>query len=98
MDFIFENKIIICIIVGIITTYLFYSKQGETNIIEKNVSPELVSQTQTDIMPIYRDSDNVTPSILKGLGIGLLIYLILYFTDDNDNEVFNYIDIGEPTF
>jgi uncharacterized protein with PQ loop repeat len=80
MDFIFENKIIICIIVGIITTYLFYSK--DTNI------------ETTDTI----DTDNVTPSILKGLGIGLLIYLILYFTDDNDNEVFNYIDVGEPKF
>jgi uncharacterized protein with PQ loop repeat len=80
MDFIFENKIIICIIVGIITTYLFYSK--DTNI-----------ETTETI-----DTDNVTPSILKGLGIGLLIYLILYFTDDNDNEVFNYIDVGEPKF
>jgi hypothetical protein len=80
MDFIFENKIIICIIVGIITTYLFYSK--DTN------------NETTDTI----DTDNVTPSILKGLGIGLLIYLILYFTDDNDNEVFNYIDVGEPKF
>ncbi len=81
MNFIYENKIIICLVLGSILSYLFYMKDSSENK-DENDEPKI----------------NISSNLLKGFGIAIGIFSILYFTDDNDSEVFNYIETGEPSF
>jgi hypothetical protein len=79
MNFIYENKIVICLILGAILSYLFYMKDSSENKEEEK-------------------KIDIGANLLKGFGIAIGIFSVLYFTDDNDNEVFNYIETGEPSF
>ncbi len=79
MNFIYQNKFIISIILGAILSYLFYMKD--------------VSENKDNTQEI-----NINSNLTKGFGIAVGLFSILYFTDDKDNDVFNYIDTGEPDF
>lgn len=44
------------------------------------------------------DNKSLIANMWKALGISVILYLLLYFIEDNDEEVYNFIDTGEPKF
>jgi hypothetical protein len=82
MNILFKNKLLYSIIFAGIISYVFY-------IINKPESTEIKESSF---------KDDLISIIFKGAGIAVFIYLIMYFVEDNEEEVYNYIDTGEPDF
>ena len=55
-------------------------------------------QTDDDQMYINNDNQNKDYSLYVFLGVSLMIFGILQVTQDNIDEVFTEIDVGEPPF
>ncbi len=93
MNFLFKNKILFSIILAGIISYGFY-------IINKPTKNKLNSEMEANNVEIKEDSlkNDLISIVFKGAGIAVFIYLIMYFMEDNEEEVYNYIDTGEPDF
>jgi L-cystine uptake protein TcyP (sodium:dicarboxylate symporter family) len=75
MSLIYQNKFIICLLLALVLSYVFY-------VLEKDEEKK----------------NNLSAHMLKGVGISVVIFFILYATDENENEVFENIEVGEAPF
>ena len=83
MNFVYANKIVISLIISVIIGYILYIKQVSSN-------KELEEKKET--------TDIISSCLLKTAGIAVFIYGVLYFTEENEDEVYKFIDTGDPKF
>lgn len=92
MDILYNNKFIVSILLGLLTAVVFY------NFNKINHDKMNTIQTDDDQMYINNDNQNKDYSLYVFLGVSLIIFGILQVTQDNIDEVFTEIDVGEPPF
>jgi|TARA_Y100000389_G_scaffold69522_1_gene66161 hypothetical protein len=92
MDILYNNKFIVSILLGLLTAVVFY------NFNKINHDKMNTIQTDDDQMYINNDNQNKDYSLYVFLGVSLMIFGILQVTQDNIDEVFTEIDVGEPPF
>lgn len=92
MDILYNNKFIVSILLGLLTAVVFY------NFNKINHDKMNTIQTDDDQMYINNDNQNKDYSLYVFLGVSLMIFGILQVTQDNIDEVFKEIDVGEPPF
>ena len=92
MDILYNNKFIVSILFGLLTAVVFY------NFNKINHDKMNTIQTDDDQMYINNDNQNKDYSLYVFLGVSLMIFGILQVTQDNIDEVFTEIDVGEPPF
>ena len=104
---IYKNKFLFSVISASIISIFFYilnnrnSQNTQTIDIKDDSNSEmnLTEQSADLILKAEKKLKTDLISILtKGIGIAILIYMLMYFTEDNDDDVYNYIDVGEPKF
>ena len=92
MEILYNNKFIVSVLLGLLTAVVFYNfnkiNQDKMNTIE----------TDEDQIYINNDNQNKDYSLYVFLGVSLMIFGILQVTQDNIDEVFTEIDVGEPPF
>ena len=92
MDILYNNKFIVSILLGLLTAVVFY------NFNKINHDKMNTIQTDDDQMYINNDNQNKDYSLYVFLGVSLMIFGIIQVTQDNIDEVFTEIDVGEPPF
>ena len=85
-------EFIVSILLGLLTAVVFY------NFNKINHDKMNTIQTDDDQMYINNDNQNKDYSLYVFLGVSLMIFGILQVTQDNIDEVFTEIDVGEPPF
>ena len=85
MEVLYKNKFLLSIIIGFLIAIVFYNYNKINNkTLEYN-------ENNTD----NKNKDN---SLYLFLLVFSIIFIILYYTEDNVDEVYAEIDIGEPPF
>jgi|TARA_B110000259_G_scaffold188275_1_gene246143 uncharacterized membrane protein len=85
MEVLYKNKFLVSIIIGFLIAIVFYNYNKINNkTLEYN-------ENNTD----NKNKDN---SLYLFLLVFSIIFIILYYTEDNVDEVYAEIDIGEPPF
>lgn len=83
MNFVYANKIAFSFIVSVIIGYILYIKQVASN---------------KDLEEKKEVNDIISSSLLKTAGIAVFLYGTLYFTEENEDDVYKFIDTGDPKF
>ena len=92
MDILYNNKFLISLLLGLLTAVIFYNF-NKINHNKMNTIP-----TDDDQIYIKNDNQNKDYSLYVFIGVSLTIFGILQVTQDNIDEVFTEIDVGEPPF
>ena len=92
MEILYNNKFIVSVLLGLLTAIVFY------NFNKINHDKMNTIETDEDHIYINNDNQNKDYSLYVFLGVSLMIFGILQVTQDNIDEVFTEIDVGEPPF
>tara|TARA_B100000963_G_scaffold339253_1_gene336864 strand:+ start:4162 stop:4440 length:279 start_codon:yes stop_codon:yes gene_type:complete len=92
MEILYNNKFIVSVLLGLLTAIVFYNFN--------KINHDKMNTIETDEDQIYINNDNQNKdySLYVFLGVSLMIFGILQVTQDNIDEVFTEIDVGEPPF
>jgi len=92
MEFIYNNKFIVSIFLGLSVSILFfnYNKINHDNIDKLTDEQQLTN--------VNNDNRNKDYSLYIFLIVSILTFMILNMTQDNINDVFEEIDGGEAPF
>jgi|TARA_B100001057_G_scaffold445290_1_gene482865 predicted histidine transporter YuiF (NhaC family) len=92
MEILYNNKFIVSVLLGLLTAVVFYNFN--------KINHDKMNTIETDEDQIYINNDNQNKdySLYVFLGVSLMIFGILQVTQDNIDEVFTEIDVGEPPF
>ncbi len=83
MNFVYANKIVVTLVVSLVIGYILYIRQVSSN-------KEAEEKKET--------SDIISSSLFKAVGIAIFVYGVLFFTEENEDEVYKFIDTGDPKF
>tara|TARA_B100000401_G_C52258918_1_gene463443 strand:- start:194 stop:472 length:279 start_codon:yes stop_codon:yes gene_type:complete len=92
MEILYNNKFIVSILLGLLAAIVFY------NFNKINHDKMNTIETGDDEIYINNDNQNKDYSLYVFIGISLMTFGILQVTQDNIDEVFTEIDVGEPPF
>lgn len=81
----YDNKLIVSLIIGLTISLVFYNYNKINN--------ETMDNDEKN-----NNNKNKDNSLYLFLIVSILIYIILYFTKDNIDEVYNEIDTGDVPF
>lgn len=92
MDFLYNNKFLVSILLGLLISVVFYN-YNKINHDKMNTIP-----TEDDKIYINNDNQNKDYSLYVFLTVSIVTFGILQLTQDNIDEVFNEIETGEAPF
>jgi|TARA_B110000211_G_C13583761_1_gene337399 hypothetical protein len=92
MEVLYNNKFLVSILIGILISMVFYSY----NKIDNGKINTLPNGEDTPY--INNDNQNKDYSLYIFLIVSIIIFVILEFTQDNIDDVFNEIETGEVPF
>ena len=85
MELLYQNKFLVSLVIGSVISIVFYNYNKINN--------ETIDNEIDD-----NNNNNKDNSLYLFLIVSVLIFAILYFTEDNVDEVYNEIDTGEVPF
>tara|TARA_Y100000590_G_C14903419_1_gene707264 strand:+ start:233 stop:511 length:279 start_codon:yes stop_codon:yes gene_type:complete len=92
MDFLYNNKFLVSILLGLLISVVFYN-YNKINHDRMNTIPN-----EDDKIYINNDNQNKDYSLYVFLTVSIVTFGILQLTQDNIDEVFNEIETGEAPF
>jgi|TARA_S200000501_G_C20707748_1_gene692544 hypothetical protein len=92
MEILYNNKFLVSLLLGLLTAVIFY------NFNKINHDKMNTIQSEDDQIYIKNDNQNKDYSLYVFMGVSLTIFGILQVTQDNIDEVFKEIDVGEAPF
>ena len=92
MDFLYNNKFLVSILLGLLISIVFYN-YNKINHDRMNTIPN-----EDDKIYINNDNQNKDYSLYVFLTVSIVTFGILQLTQDNIYEVFNEIETGEAPF
>ena len=94
MEILYKNKFLVSISVGLLVSIVFYNYNMINN------EPIKYMNENDDVNEIYNPDENKNKdnSLYLFLAVSLVIFMALYFTEDNVDDVFQEIDTGEVPF
>lgn len=87
MELLYKNKFLVSVIIGCLIAVVFFNYN--------KINSDALEYSDNDVNNDNKNKDN---SLYLFLVVSTVIFGILYFTEDNVDEVYNEIDVGEPPF
>lgn len=87
MELLYKNKFLVSVIIGCLIAVVFFNYN--------KINSDALEYTDNEVNNDNKNKDN---SLYLFLVVSTVIFGILYFTEDNVDEVYNEIDVGEPPF
>ena len=87
MELLYKNKFLVSVNIGCLIAVVFFNYN--------KINSDAVEYTDNEVNNDNKNKDN---SLYLFLVVSTVIFGILYFTEDNVDEVYNEIDVGEPPF
>ena len=92
MEILYNNKFLVSILLGLLTSVVFY------NFNKINHDKMNTIENEEDEIYINNDNQNKDYSLYVFMGVSLITFATLQLTQDNVDEVFTEIDLGDPPF
>ncbi len=87
MELLYKNKFLVSVIIGCLIAVVFFNYN--------KINSDALEYSDNEVNNDNKNKDN---SLYLFLVVSTVIFGILYFTEDNVDEVYNEIDVGEPPF
>tara|TARA_Y100000389_G_scaffold10385_1_gene9677 strand:+ start:263 stop:526 length:264 start_codon:yes stop_codon:yes gene_type:complete len=87
MELLYKNKFLVSVIIGCLIAVVFFNYN--------KINSDALEYTDNEVNNDNKNKDN---SLYLFLVVSTVMFGILYFTEDNVDEVYNEIDVGEPPF
>jgi hypothetical protein len=87
MELLYKNKFLVSVIIGCLIAVVFFNYN--------KINSDALQYSDNDVNNDNKNKDN---SLYLFLVVSTVMFGILYFTEDNVDEVYNEIDVGEPPF
>tara|TARA_B100001093_G_C25930718_1_gene636746 strand:- start:39 stop:302 length:264 start_codon:yes stop_codon:yes gene_type:complete len=87
MELLYKNKFLVSVIIGCLIAVVFFNYN--------KINSDALEYSDNDVNNDNKNKDN---SLYLFLVVSTVMFGILYFTEDNVDEVYNEIDVGEPPF
>tara|TARA_B110000259_G_scaffold187884_2_gene243832 strand:+ start:1632 stop:1898 length:267 start_codon:yes stop_codon:yes gene_type:complete len=88
MEILYKNKLLVSIVSSFLISIVFYNYN--------KISENALEYTEKEIN--NNSNKNKNNSVYLFFLVSVFIFIILYFTEDNIDEVYNEIDVGDPPF
>lgn len=87
MELLYKNKFLVSVIIGCLIAVVFFNYN--------KINSDALQYSDNEVNNDNKNKDN---SLYLFLVVSTVMFGILYFTEDNVDEVYNEIDVGEPPF
>lgn len=87
MELLYKNKFLVSVIIGCLIAVVFFNYN--------KINSDALEYSDNEVNNDNKNKDN---SLYLFLVVSTVMFGILYFTEDNVDEVYNEIDVGEPPF
>ena len=87
MELLYKNKFLVSVIIGCLIAVVFFNYN--------KINSDALEYTDNEVNNDNKNKDN---SLYLFLVVSTVMFGILYFTEDNVDEVYNEIDDGDPPF
>jgi len=87
MELLYKNKFLVSVIIGCLIAVVFFNYN--------KINSDALEYTDNEVNNDNKNKDN---SLYLFLVVSTVMFGILYFTEDNVDEVYNEIDVGDPPF
>ena len=87
MELLYKNKFLVSIVIGCLISVVFFNYN--------KINSDALEYSDNHINNDNKNKDN---SFYLFLLVSIVMFGRLYFTEDNIDEVYNEINVGEPPF
>jgi len=87
MELLYKNKFLVSVVIGCLIAVVFFNYN--------KINSDALEYSDNEVNNDNKNKDN---SLYLFLVVSTVMFGILYFTEDNVDEVYNEIDVGEPPF